>query len=61
MIECNCEKFETGMKAINGPITLQSVRSGGKYQFNQEYVFRFCPWCGKQLSSKEQKNDNQNV
>ena len=47
--KCDCEKFEEGMKAVNGPITLQSMRSGGAYQFDRNYVFRFCPWCGDPL------------
>jgi len=48
---CGCEKWEDGVKAVNGPITLQSVRSGGAYEFDQDYVFLFCPWCGLRLNA----------
>lgn len=46
---CKCEKWEEGFKAVDGPMALQSIRSGGKYQFNQDYIFLFCPWCGVRL------------
>ena len=59
--ECKCEKFEDGMKAVNGPITLQSARSGGAYQFDQKYVFRFCPWCGSQLHRADDEPWNEFV
>jgi len=46
---CKCEKWEPGFKAVDDPIALQSIRSGGRYQFDQDYVFLFCPWCGVRL------------
>lgn len=49
MYGCDCNKWDEGIKAVNGPITLQSARSGGNYQFDQNYVFEYCPWCGKEL------------
>ena len=58
MKQCTCDKFEAGLKAINGPIHLQSVRSGGKYQFDKEYVFKFCPWCGCQLHQPDDEHWN---
>ena len=48
-MKCDCEDFEAGIKAVNGPHELQSARSGFNYQFPQEYVFKFCPWCGARL------------
>lgn len=41
------------MKKINGPIVLQSVRSGGAYQYDGK-PFVFCPWCGKRVIVTEQ-------
>ena len=44
-----CDKWEDGIKAVNGPIHLQSMRSGGGYQFDQKFTFNYCPWCGEKL------------
>ncbi|HDZ27029.1 MAG TPA: hypothetical protein ENH65_11035 [Candidatus Aminicenantes bacterium] len=48
---CTCDQWEKGIKAVSGPIHLQSLRSGGQYQFDQDYIFLFCPWCGVRLVS----------
>lgn len=48
-MKCDCEQWEKGIKAVNGPIELQCIRSGFEYQFPKEYVFLFCPWCGQRL------------
>ena len=42
-----CDLWEPGCDAINGPIVLQTIRSGHAYQFDSKYTFKFCPWCGK--------------
>ena len=48
MSDC-CADFNPGMEAINGPIVLQSIRSGGKYQYPFKPIV-FCPWCGKKIN-----------
>lgn len=50
-MNCTCKDWEPNMRAINGPIVLQSIRSGGRYQYTGKQ-FVYCPWCGKKL--KEQ-------
>lgn len=46
---CDCKDWEPEIKKLNGPITLQSVRSGGAYKYDGK-PFNFCPWCGKRLA-----------
>ena len=45
LVKTCCEDWASGVAAIDGPIILQTHRSGGAYQF-QGKAFRFCPWCG---------------
>lgn len=40
-----CADWAPGIEAINGPIILQTHRSGGAYQYSGK-AFRYCPWCG---------------
>jgi hypothetical protein len=47
-LHCNCPDWEPQIAKINGPISLQSVRSGGAYQYDGKQ-FVFCPWCGSRL------------
>lgn len=47
-LHCNCSDWEPQIAKINGPISLQSVRSGGAYQYDGKQ-FIFCPWCGSRL------------
>ncbi len=46
---CECDKFEKGMKAITDPIALQTIRTGASYEFDLNYMFDYCPWCGNEL------------
>lgn len=46
--EC-CADWKPQTDLVNGPITLQSARSGGRYQYTG-IPFRYCPWCGKSRS-----------
>jgi hypothetical protein len=48
-LHCSCPDWEPELKKINGPIVLQSVRSGGAYRYNGKQ-FIFCPWCGERLT-----------
>lgn len=41
-----CDDWPIQITKINGPIQLQAIRSGFKYQYDG-IPFRFCPWCGK--------------
>jgi hypothetical protein len=43
-MEC-CNDWRAGIPLINGPIALQTIRSGGRYQYRLK-PFAFCPWCG---------------
>ena len=49
---CYCKEWLPNIEKINGPIIMQTLRSGGNYVFNGE-PFHFCPWCGKELVDKE--------
>lgn len=51
-VACCCEEWRVNLPKINKPIILQTVRSGGQYQFDGA-PFRYCPWCGKQLRGVE--------
>lgn len=42
--EC-CSDWKPQSDLINGPIILQSVRSGGRFRY-QGKPFAYCPWCG---------------
>ena len=50
-----CDEFEPGIKAIDGPIVLQAVRSG-VLDFYKGKPFLFCPWCGKKIEEEEVRN-----
>lgn len=43
-----CADWAPQTELINGPIILQSIRSGGLYQYAGK-PFVFCPWCGKHI------------
>jgi hypothetical protein len=45
---CNCPDWATQIEILNGPIVLQSIRSGGAYQYPGKQ-FTHCPWCGNRL------------
>ena len=49
---CKCKLWKENIDRINGPIALQSIRSGGRGY--DGVPFKYCPWCGKDL--KEVKN-----
>ena len=57
-MNCTCKDWKPNIDKINAPITLQTLRSGGAYQFDGE-PFHFCPWCGKELVD-EQESDKPN-
>jgi len=47
-VACGCEEWRVNLPKINGPVQLQTIRSGFRYQFDG-VPFRYCPWCGKNL------------
>lgn len=49
-MQCDCPEWPEGIKKINAPILLQSARSGYQWQYDG-VPFRFCPWCGAQLTA----------
>lgn len=49
-LECSCDDWTPNIDKINGPIVLQSIRSGGAYQYAGKKMV-FCPWCGNKLTS----------
>jgi hypothetical protein len=48
-LHCTCADWEPQIAIVNGPIALQSVRSGGAYKYPGKQ-FIFCPWCGNRLT-----------
>lgn len=44
---CGCEDWQKNIDKINGPITLQAIRSGSKGYTGKKFVY--CPWCSKKL------------
>lgn len=47
-LHCPCPDWAPQINIVNGPIILQSVRSGGAYKYPGKQ-FLFCPWCGTRL------------
>lgn len=50
-VKCDCQDWKGNIGKVNAPIILQSVRSGGAYQFDGK-AFVFCPWCSKPLTEE---------
>ena len=48
---CTCDDFAPNVEHINGPIILQSIRSGNTYQYPGK-KFIYCPWCGSKLTEE---------
>lgn len=48
-LHCQCPDWAPQINIVNGPIMLQSVRSGGAYKYPGKQ-FVFCPWCGNRLT-----------
>lgn len=57
--EC-CADWKPQCEHLNGPIILQSVRSGGRYQYGGK-PFLFCPWCGERRPSNNVIGPNSNL
>mgnify|MGYP001609457682 CR=1 FL=1 len=51
-----CPDWPVQIAKLNVPIVLQSVRSGGSWQYDG-IEFRYCPWCGKKRV-KEGESEN---
>lgn len=43
--KCDCDDWAPQIDILNGPISLQTIRSGGTYRYSGK-PFRYCPWCG---------------
>ena len=54
---CNCAYWRDNIEKVTGPMTLQTFRSGFRYQYDGA-VFRYCPWCGKGLVEDEAAGDH---
>ena len=47
-----CDGWDENIEILNGPIILQSLRSGrNPYQGKP---FTFCPWCGRTIDEQPQ-------
>lgn len=49
---CDCRYWLKGIKEVNDPIALVEEQNPF-YEFDDRFVFRYCPWCGNKL--KRQK------
>lgn len=49
-MNCDCKDWENQIEILNGPIVLQTIRSGGAYQY-QGKPFKYCPWCSSELTA----------
>lgn len=58
MNDCSCPDWKPNIEAINGPIVLQSIRSGFTYQYRGK-KFKYCPWCGEELRYVQPTVDEQ--
>lgn len=50
---CECEDFKIGMPQI---INAQVMASSIIHSWGSDYtgkMFRFCPWCGKELTEED--------
>jgi hypothetical protein len=52
MSDCVCFDWKVQIEKINGPIKLQSVRSGFRWQYDGK-PFIYCPWCGSKLTQSD--------
>lgn len=50
---CPCSDWKENIDKVNAPMVLQSLRSGGEYQYEGKQ-FTHCPWCGKKLEEDEE-------
>lgn len=51
-MKCDCKDWQENIEILNGPIMLQSVRTG-----TQGYTgkfFKFCPWCSSKLREENE-------
>ena len=53
--EC-CADWIVNIQKVEAPMIFQSVRSGGRYQYDG-VKFRYCPWCGKKRPQNETRDD----
>ncbi len=53
-VDC-CADWKPQLDILNGFITLQAVRSGNP-EIYSGIPFRFCPWCGAKVKTKEEEN-----
>lgn len=51
MSDCTCDGWKDNIEKVNGPIVLQSIRSGNLNQYDGK-PFTYCPWCGSSLGLK---------
>jgi hypothetical protein len=49
---CECEGWAKNLPLINGYIDVGRIHGMGEYRGER---FHFCPWCGKELTTKEKK------
>ncbi len=55
-LTCDCEDFKLGMPQI---AQAQIMASPAMFSWGTKYTgkqFKFCPWCGKVLIQKKDKN-----
>lgn len=53
-MKCVCGAWAANIDKVNGPIVLQSIRSGFRRQYDGA-PFRYCPWCGSKLQDEQQR------
>ena len=55
VLDC-CADWQPQTELVNGPIIMQTLRSGGAYQY-PGIPFRYCPWCGKKRPEQEKQSN----
>lgn len=56
-LDCTCQDWIENIEKLNAPLRLQTIRSGFTWQYDGK-KFRYCPWCGKELSTESWNEAN---
>lgn len=54
LVVCECPDWAPSVDILNGAFVMSSIHGGGGYTGK---LFKFCPWCGKELKEVESKNE----
>lgn len=59
---CSCEDWEENFDKIQGPYTFMQLTR--PYMLPEDHapkVWKFCPWCGKELPKEEENEERRSI